>query len=99
VGGHFGGVAWFYRTPLVANVEQARNAGAALLAKSTGLTRTRNVTCVPNPALEVGDRVDITVNGLIERHAIDGYTLPLGAADAMQITTRSAKPDPGDTES
>lgn len=98
IGGPFGRVPRFYRSPLVTTEMQARTAGAALLARSTGLTRTRKITCVPNPALEVGDRIDISVAGQTEMHIVDGFGLPLGAANpAMTITTRSAKPDPGDT--
>lgn len=99
VGGPFGRVPRFYRSPLITNAAQALTAGRALLARSTGLTRTRQVTCVPNPALEVGDRIDISVAGVLEQHVVDGFSLPLGTASpAMTITTRAAKPDPGDDE-
>jgi hypothetical protein len=98
VGGPFGRVPRFYHSPLVTNEAQARTAGAALLAQSVGLTRTRQITCVPNPALEIGDRIDITVGGVIEQHIIDEFSLPLGADNpAMSITTRSVKPDDGDS--
>ena len=94
--GPFGRIPRFLRTPLPVSDEQATNMGLALLAKSVGLTRTRQVECVPNPALEAGDRIDITVAGDLEHHIADSFTLPLGPA-SMSITTRSAKPDPGDT--
>jgi hypothetical protein len=94
--GPFGRIPRFYRTPLPVDDEQATNAGLALLAKSTGLTRSRTVECVPNPALEAGDRLDITVAGELEHHIADSFTLPLGPG-SMAITTRSAKPAPGDT--
>jgi hypothetical protein len=96
VGGPFGRVPRFYKTPLPVDIEQATSVGLALLAKSTGLTRTRIVDCVPNPALEGGDRVDIDVAGVIEQHIADSFVLPLGPG-SMSMTTRSAKPDPGDT--
>lgn len=96
VGGPFGRVPRFYRSPLVADANQALDAGRAMLARSTGLTRTRSVEAVPNPALEAGDRVDIVVAGQLEYHIVDTITLPCGAAGPMQLTTRSAKPDPGD---
>lgn len=94
--GPFGRVPRFYKSPLVVSVDQAVTAGQALLAKSTGLTRSRVIECVPNPALEAGDRVDIDVAGVVEQHIVDSFTLPLGATGPMQLTTRSAKPEPGD---
>lgn len=96
VGGAFGRVPRFYRSPLVADTAQALTAGRAMLTRSTGLTRTRTVECVPNPALEGGDRINITVAGQVEAHIVDSFTLPLGATGPMQISTRSARPDPGD---
>lgn len=98
VSGPFGRVPRFYRSPLVTTEDQARTAGAALLARSAGLARTRTIQCVPNPALEAGDRIDIQVDGVTEQHIADIITLPLHAdGGAMTVTTRSAKPDPGDT--
>lgn len=96
VGGIFGRVPRFYRSPLIVDTVQAVTAGNALLARSTGLARSRVVECVPNAALEAGDRIDIDVAGILEAHIADAFTLPLGPG-SMQITTRSAKPDPGDT--
>lgn len=96
VGGPFGRVPRFYSSPLLSTTTQMRAAGAALLAKSTGLTRTRAITCVPNPALEVGDRIDISVGGETEQHIVDDFRLPLAADGTMSITTRAAKPDAGD---
>jgi hypothetical protein len=100
VGGPFGRIPRFYRSPLVKTIAQAQTAGRALLARSTSLTRTRVVTCVPNPTLEVGDRVDLVVGGQLEQHVVDTFTLPLATdSPAMSITTRLATPDPGDEES
>ncbi len=99
VGGPFGRVPRFYRSPLIANNTQALLAGQALLQRSTGLTRTRQITCVPNPALEVGDRIDISVGGQLEQHLVDSFELPLGVDNpAMTIVTRLAKPAEGDDE-
>lgn len=99
IGGPFGRVPRFYRSPLVTTELQARTAGQALLLRSTSLTRTRVVTCVPNPALEIGDRIDLSVAGTTEPHIVDAIGLPLGTdSPAMSITTRLATPDPGDDE-
>jgi hypothetical protein len=97
ISGPFGRVPRFYRSPLITSEGQAQIAGRALLARSTGLTRTRTVQCVPNPALEAGDRIDIVVGGVTERHIADSFTLPIDASGgAMTIVTRSAKPAVGD---
>lgn len=97
VGGLFGRVPRFLRNPLVTNAEQGEVAGYALLARSIGATRTRNITCVPNPAAEAGDVITARVAGVDETHIADTFTLPLHAEGAaMTVGTRSTKPDAGD---
>ncbi|GAA2636938.1 hypothetical protein GCM10010399_82590 [Dactylosporangium fulvum] len=97
VGGLFGRVPRFLRNPLVTNAAQAEAAGYALLARSVGATRTRNITCVPNPAAEAGDVITAVVAGAAETHIADTFTLPLHPdGGAMTVGTRSTKPDAGD---
>ncbi len=97
VGGLFGRVPRFLRNPLVTNADQGRAAGTALLARSIGATRLRTITCVPNPAAEAGDVINATVEGLVETHIADTFSLPLHAeGGAMAVGTRSTKPDAGD---
>lgn len=97
VGGLFGRVPRFLRNPLVTNAEQGDAAGYALLARSIGATRTRTITCVPNPAAEAGDVITALVAGVTETHIADTFQLPLIAEGAsMTVGTRSTKPDAGD---
>jgi hypothetical protein len=97
VGGVFGRVPRFLRNPLVTSTWQAEAAGLALLARSIGATRTRTVSCVPNPCLDAGDVLSVVAGGVTETHIADTLTLPLHAdGGAMTIGTRSTKPDAGD---
>jgi hypothetical protein len=97
VGGVFGRVPRFLRNALITTPTQAELAGTALLARSIGATRTRNITCVPNPAAEAGDVITALVAGVTETHIADAFTLPLHAGGgAMTVGTRSTKPDAGD---
>lgn len=98
VGGPFGRTPRFYSSPLVTTSDQATTAGQALLARSIGATRTRNITAVPNPAQEAGDVITVTVAAGTETHIADTITLPLHAVSgSMSIGTRSTKADPGDS--
>lgn len=97
VGGLFGRVPRFLRNPLVTSIPQAEAAGYALLARSIGATRTRNITCVPNAAAEAGDVITALVAGVAETHIADTFQLSLHAeGGAMTVGTRSTKPDAGD---
>lgn len=97
VGGAFGRVPRFLRNSLITSPLQAETAGTALLARSIGATRTRNITCVPNPAAEAGDVITALVGGAAETHIADTFTLPIHAGGgAMTVGTRSTKPDAGD---
>lgn len=97
VGGLFGRVPRFLRNPLVTNAAQGAAAGVALLSRSIGATRTRTITCVPNPAAEAGDVITALVAGVNETHIADTFNLPLAAEGAaMTVNTRSTKPDAGD---
>lgn len=94
-GGPFGRATRFYSSPLITTLDQATTAGQALLARTIGITRQRNITCVPNPALDAGDVITLTVGGLIETHIADELTVPLSAETAMPIRTRSTRVDGG----
>jgi hypothetical protein len=97
VGGVFGRVPRFLRNPLVTTPAQAEQAGQALLARSIGATRTRNISCIPNPAAEAGDVINALVADVTETHIADEFVLPLHAdGGAMTVGTRSTKPDAGD---
>lgn len=88
-GGPYGMVVRHYSNPLITTADQALTAGAARLARSIGITRSREVDVVPNPALEAGDLLSITTDEGVEQHIADSFTLPLSVADVMTISTRS----------
>jgi hypothetical protein len=88
-GGPFGKIIRHYSNPLITDSSYAISAGAARLARTIGITRTREVDVVPNPALEAGDLLSITTDEGVEQHIADSFTLPLSVADVMTVTTRS----------
>lgn len=87
--GPFGHAPMHYSNDAIVTVDQAYTAGAAQLARMTGLARSRTVRCVPNPALDVGDVVTIRYRGVDELHLVDEYELPLTAGGDMRLSTRS----------
>lgn len=55
--GPFGQRCYFYSSPLVTTSAQAASAGAAQLAKVSGLAAQLTLTAAPNPALDDGDTI------------------------------------------
>jgi hypothetical protein len=88
-GGPFGKIIRHYSNLLITDSSYAISAGAARLARTIGITRTREVDVVPNPALEAGDLLSITTDEGVEQQIADSFTLPASVADVMTVTTRS----------
>lgn len=88
-GGPYGVAVRHYTNPLISTVGQAQEAGFARLARSIGITRSRDVDTVPNPALEAGDLFGITTDEGAEQHIADAFGVPFSVADVMTINTRS----------
>jgi hypothetical protein len=80
-----------YSNPLITTQEQGLLAGRARLARSLGITRTRDVDTVPNPALEGGDLIAVATDEGTELHIADAFGVPLAVADGMTINTRSTQ--------
>lgn len=92
VSGPFGRVPRFYSSPLLTTDTQAADTAASLLAQALGKRGTLAVSTLVNPALEVGDRIDVSLpDGSLQHHIVDGFTLPLTADGSMPITTRSTE--------
>lgn len=89
VGGPFGTVVRHYSNSLITTLAQGQAAGRARLANSQGITRTRSLDVVPNPALEAGDVIPVVTAEGTELHIADSFRLPLSTVDIMTITTRS----------
>lgn len=89
-GGPFGQVTYFFESPLIHTPNGAARVAEALLSDKVALSRSVRLTCVPNPALDVGDVIAVRMpNGVDERHLIDRLTIPLDATSPMQIDTRT----------
>lgn len=89
VGGPFGRVSEVFSSEHIRSHTQAQATADAILAKSLGLQSSLVLTSIVNPALEVGDLIDVRLpNGIVEHHFIDALTVPLAATDPMTITTR-----------
>lgn len=89
-GGDFGRVPRFYSSPFVRTVEQARKAAAAVLARSTGYAQQIDPEVVANPALDVGDTIQVELpNGDVHYQIVHRLAVPLGSETAgMRIETR-----------
>jgi hypothetical protein len=93
VGGPFGRVPRFYTSALISSQAQAAATAKALLDESLGRTSTIALTSMVNPALEVGDRINVVLaDGVTVYHIADGFDVPLNPEGAMPIQTRAARP-------
>lgn len=88
VGGPFGRVPRFYASPLLKTREQCVTAARSMLASYLGLRRSLSLETLYNPALEVGDVVEVPSALGTTRAVIDSLTYPLGGG-AMQGATRT----------
>ena len=89
-GGPMGRRPYFYSSPLLATVGQASAAAASRLATLTGRSRTVELSCVPNPALEPGDTITVIwPGGTSETMLIRKVVLSLADA-GMQLTLQGA---------
>jgi hypothetical protein len=97
-GGPFGRRPKVYSSPLLATVQQCRDAAKTILARTISPSRILDVTCIPNPALDFGDVVEVVLPAAVqggiarvERHMVWGYTMPLGLG-AMDLRLYSSNP-------
>lgn len=89
-GGPFGRVGHVIESTAIQTVGQATAIATDELARRLGLTRTLSLTSAPNPALEPGDVVEVTLaDGTVELHLLDRVTIPLDVVGAVQLETRS----------
>ena len=98
VAGPFGRVPRFFASPLLSTSVQCQSAADSILARTLGARGTLALSSIVNPALEVGDRIDVVLpDGTVQRHVVDSFDLPLDPDNAMAIATRSA-PEVEDSE-
>lgn len=98
--GPFGVVPYFYDSPNLSTVSQARTVGYRLLYRLMGLESQISAQSAPNPAIDSGDVLDVvapresrTLPRPVERHLVDTVTHPLTVNGEQQIDGRSTIPD------
>lgn len=92
-GGPFGHVPRFYSNPNFTTKAQCTQAANNMLAESIAENREVDFTMAPNPALEPGDVIQLSMlDGTTENHIISEMTLPLGLG-AYTAKTLASKVD------
>jgi hypothetical protein len=88
--GPFGHRTKVFSSPLLTTQGQCDIVAQRLLDRSIAAARSVKVSCIPNPALDVGDVVNVVLPGytpgmadpitprVTEKHMIRSYTMPLG---------------------
>lgn len=95
-GGQFGKKPAFFSSPVLTTNQACTGAAQSMLDRYTGAGWTLSLTSVVNPALDADDVITVQlVDGRIQKHIIDGFSIKLDPTAAMDITTRSNDPDPG----
>jgi hypothetical protein len=96
--GPFGHRPRLYSSPLLTDVASCQAAARLILRRSVAPARTVTVSCVPNPALELGDVVTLRIPGLNqdgepreENLMIHGFRMPIGLG-AMELDLFSLDP-------
>ena len=90
-GGSYGKVPEFWQSDKIRTVQQAHAAAVGRLNQRKGLTEVVTFACVPNPAMEPGDVVEL-IRSKSKLNAgsyfvADRYQIPLGAADGEMVVT------------
>lgn len=80
----------FYSSPMLKTEQQCRATADSLLGPSLGFAAQIDLTSVMNPALEVGDVVNVSMlDGSLQRHIADHISFDLSGG-TMQVTGRQA---------
>lgn len=91
--GPFGQSVLRVNNPLLMDVGSCNASAAAILANSTGISRSLTLTALPNPALETGDLIlAIFTDGSKELHLVDSFTL--NSKGSFNVSTRSVQYQP-----
>lgn len=89
--GPFGPVPKFWSSPYIGSTEAATNAAETILAQELGISESVKFQMVPNPALEPGDTVRVTLadSGIDHDHLLDRAVIGLSREAGMDCDTRS----------
>lgn len=85
----FGPAPRYFDSPLLQDDAAVEAASARLLDRYTGLPLTMTIQCVPNPALEPDDVIDVPIGTGVLRCVIDSVTVPLTADRPARVVTRT----------
>jgi hypothetical protein len=89
--GAFGSAIWFEQSSTINTLASAERLARAIYASKSQLQRTVTLTCIPNPALDVGDIVVVRLpNGTTERHMVDSVVVPLDVETPMTVNTKTS---------
>lgn len=90
VGGPFGIRNKLLNLNTPTNQEAARSAAFDYLRRSTSLTEAWNLTCVPDASLELGDVLNLEVQGrTVFKQVVSAIQMPLVVEGTMQVTCRA----------
>jgi len=95
----------FYKTSLAATRAQLLDVARRMLTQSVQLVTRTSASCAPNPALEIGDVVQVTLpDGSTAKRLVNGFTVPLTASDVgadgmpLELTTPIELSEIGDVD-
>lgn len=91
--GYFGRVPEVRQVSTLTSLDQCRDLGLSLLAQTCGAASSIDLGLIPNPALEVGDVIDIMPDprdlaSSRRRHIIDSGSVDLTPGGAFSLSTR-----------
>jgi hypothetical protein len=90
--GPIGDRLYTYSSALIRDEQQAQEVADALLIRVALIEEAIRVPSIPNPALEVGDAVEVTepASGTADVYLVDTLTMPVGSG-AMTLTARKLR--------
>jgi hypothetical protein len=92
----FGPAPRYFASPLLQDDAAVESASARLLDRYTGLPEPLTISCVPNPAIEPDDVIDVPMAGRQPyRVVVDTHVIPLVADQLAKITTRTLNDSEG----
>lgn len=78
-----------FASPVLRTPEACQSAGLTILSRSLIYAQQIDPTSLPNPALEGGDTVALSIDGITATRVLSGLTIGLDATSAqMPVTTR-----------
>lgn len=94
--GGFGMVPESVQVSNLTTLDQCRAVAAARLAQTCGAARSLDLSAVPNPALDVGDVIDVMMDPAqpytsTRRHIIDSGAIDLTPGNAFTLATRDIR--------